>query len=328
MKTLLLLGATLFSILGPSGAFAGSATWNLNPGDGDWNKPANWTPATVPNGPGDVATFDFSNLPSVGLSASAEVSSLVFNPGAAIYSISPRPGNALTISGTGITNNSGQLQSFATTITGSGKPGEIFFVNSASAGSGTAFLNQGGGSFGNGTSFFDAATADNSAFTNAGGSVFGGLTQFFDSSTAGNGTFINLDSGIPLGGGGHTEFFDTSTAGHATITNEAGTGSFIFPGTVFFDDMSDAAESLITSNGAEVLFGIGAFATFDTASSGGNATIIANGGSVSGATTAFLGQSTAGSAILIARGNSSSERWSDHVSGVFHRWSFADQAGR
>jgi hypothetical protein len=128
MKTLLLRGATLFSILGPGGAFAGSATWNLNPGDGDWNKPANWTPATVPNGPGDIAGFDFSNLPSVGLSASAEVGSLVFNPGAAIYSISPRPGNVLTISATGITNSSGQLQSFATTVTGSGKPGEIFLL--------------------------------------------------------------------------------------------------------------------------------------------------------------------------------------------------------
>jgi autotransporter-associated beta strand protein len=305
MKTLLFLGATLFSILSPSGAFAGSATWNLNPGDGDWNKPVNWTPATVPNGPGDVATFDFSNGPSVSLSANTEVSSLVFNPGAAMYLITARPGKALTISATGITNNSGQLQSFATMINGAGQPGEIFFVNSASAGSNTAFLNQGGGALGHGTSFFDTATAENGAFTNAGGSVFGGLTQFFDSSTAGNATFIDLDSGIGLGGAGHTQFFDTSTAGHATITNEPGKTGFIFPGTVFFDDMSDAAESLITSNGTDQVFAVGAFATFDAASNAGNATIIANGGNVSGATTAFMGHSTAGSAMLIARGNSS-----------------------
>jgi len=305
MKTLLLLGATLFSILGPSRAFAGSATWNVNPGDGDWNKPANWTPATVPNGPGDIATFDFSISPSVSLSENTEVSSLVFSAGAATYLITARPGRALTISDTGITNNSGQLQSFATMINGAGSPGEIFFLNGASAGSSTAFLNQGGGALGHGTSFFDTATAGNGTFTNAGGSVFGGLTQFFDSSTAGNGTFINLDSGIGLGGAGHTQFFDTSTAGHATITNEPGRTGFIFPGTVFFDDTSDAAESLITSNGTDQVFATGAFATFDTASSAGNATIIANGGSVSGATTAFLGHSTAGSAMLIARGNSS-----------------------
>jgi fibronectin-binding autotransporter adhesin len=303
MKVLLQLAAAFFSLLG-SCAFAGSATWNLNPGDGDWNKPANWTPATVPNGPGDIATFDFSNLPSVSLSASTEVGALEFNPGAPIYLITPRPGNALTVSGTGITNNSGQLQSFATMVTGSGKPAEIFFVNSASAGSSTAFLNQGGGSLGNGTSFFDTATAGNGTFTNAGGSVFGGLTQFVDSATAGNATFINLASQIFLGGAGHTNFFGTSTAGQATITNSGGTGSFLFPGTVFFDDMSDAGESLITSNGADLIFGTGAFATFDGASSAGNATIIANGGNVSGATTAFTGHSTAGRAALIANGHS------------------------
>jgi len=308
MKTLLLLASTFLSILAPSGAFAGSATWNLDPGDGDWNKPANWTPATVPNGPGDTATFDFSNGSSVSLSASIEVSSLVFDPGAATYLITARPGKALTISGTGITNNSGQLQSFATMINGAGSPGEIFFLNGTGAGSNTTFLNQGGGALGNGTSFFDTATAENGAFTNAGGSVFGGLTQFFDSSTAGNGTFINLDSEIGLGGGGHTQFFDTSTAGHATITNEAGKTGFILPGTVFFDDLSDAAESLITSNGADQVFASGAFATFDTASSAGNATIIANGGSggfLSGATTAFMGHSTASNAMLIAKGNAS-----------------------
>jgi hypothetical protein len=101
MKTLLLLGVALFSIRSPGSAFAGSATWNLNPSNGDWNKPANWTPATIPNGPGDIATFDFSNRPSVALSANTEASSLVFNPGAAIYLIRPKPGNVLTISGTG-----------------------------------------------------------------------------------------------------------------------------------------------------------------------------------------------------------------------------------
>src|SRR6266446_2574459 len=35
-----------------TGAFGGSATWNLNPTSGDWNTATNWTPETVPNGPG------------------------------------------------------------------------------------------------------------------------------------------------------------------------------------------------------------------------------------------------------------------------------------
>src|SRR5262249_2932023 len=49
-------------------ARADSATWNLNPVDNDWNHPANWTPATVPNGPSDVATFGISNETSVRVS--------------------------------------------------------------------------------------------------------------------------------------------------------------------------------------------------------------------------------------------------------------------
>ena len=37
---------------------AGSATWNLNPASDLWSTASNWTPATVPNGPADTATFD------------------------------------------------------------------------------------------------------------------------------------------------------------------------------------------------------------------------------------------------------------------------------
>src|SRR5436305_46187 len=125
MKTSLLLSLALLSLLNSKSAFAGSATWNLNPDNSDWNTPGNWTPATVPDGPADIATFDFSNRRSVTLSASAEVSSLVFNPGAAAYLISPKPGNVLTISNTAITNNSGQLQSFATMVDGAGNQGLI-----------------------------------------------------------------------------------------------------------------------------------------------------------------------------------------------------------
>jgi hypothetical protein len=43
-------------------AHAGSATWNFSPSSGDWSTAANWTPATVPNGPADIATFDLSRI--------------------------------------------------------------------------------------------------------------------------------------------------------------------------------------------------------------------------------------------------------------------------
>ncbi len=61
-------GALLFLANGT--AQGGSATWNLNPTSGDWNTAANWTPATVPNGLSDIATFDASNITSVSLSSS------------------------------------------------------------------------------------------------------------------------------------------------------------------------------------------------------------------------------------------------------------------
>jgi len=37
---------------------------NLNPGSGDWNTAANWTPMTVPNGSADTATFALSSRSS------------------------------------------------------------------------------------------------------------------------------------------------------------------------------------------------------------------------------------------------------------------------
>src|SRR5947208_15938786 len=60
-----------FLLSAASSAFAGSATWNLNPTSGDWNTATNWTPATVPNGPNDTATFDVSNITDVFVSANA-----------------------------------------------------------------------------------------------------------------------------------------------------------------------------------------------------------------------------------------------------------------
>ena len=60
-----ILPALVFLILTNKAVRAGSATWNLNPGSGIWTTATNWTPATVPNGPGDIATFAVSNVTNV-----------------------------------------------------------------------------------------------------------------------------------------------------------------------------------------------------------------------------------------------------------------------
>src|SRR5436190_8448532 len=94
-------------------SLAGSATWNLDPTSGDWNTATNWTPATVPNGPTDMATFDLSNLTAISVEQTIiTLDSIVFNPGASAFTITvgPETGSSLVIVGAGITNNSGVIQ--------------------------------------------------------------------------------------------------------------------------------------------------------------------------------------------------------------------------
>jgi hypothetical protein len=120
--------------------YTGSATWNLNPTSGDWNTAANWTPPTVPNGPADTATFGVSNTTGISVSSGTEVEGIVFNPAASEFMITANPGQSLTLSGSGITNNSGTVQNLvAATTPSSGDIGGISFTNSATAGDQTLF---------------------------------------------------------------------------------------------------------------------------------------------------------------------------------------------
>jgi hypothetical protein len=127
---------------------AGSATWNLNPTSGDWNTDANWTPASVPNGAFDIATFDISNMTAVALSANTTVNSVAFTADASTYAITVGSNHALIVSGTGISNNSGISQNFVA----GGDPGTIEFFGAATAGAGTSFTASNGR--GGGTNIF------------------------------------------------------------------------------------------------------------------------------------------------------------------------------
>ena len=69
-------------------------------------------PNTVPNGPADIATFATSQRRAITPSEPTEVNSIVFSPGGAMFTITSGVGAPLTISGTGIVNNSGVTQSF------------------------------------------------------------------------------------------------------------------------------------------------------------------------------------------------------------------------
>src|SRR5947207_1050996 len=113
---------TLLFLLSAGGrAFAGSATWSLNPAGSSWFTATNWTPPTVPNGPGDTATFDVSNVTGIFVSEAItiDVNGIVFNAGASPFTLTVTSDvnsyeQIFKISGVGITNNSGIIQNFVT----------------------------------------------------------------------------------------------------------------------------------------------------------------------------------------------------------------------
>src|SRR6266705_2497175 len=186
-------------------ALAESATWSMNPISGDWNTATNWMPNTVPNGPSDTATFDVSSTTDISTSTTTEVSSIAFNPGASAFSIFAKAQFMLTISGSGIMNESNGTQDFVAAA-GALVAGEIaiLFENGATAGNNTRFTAKG------------ATTMERS-----GGGIF-----FYDASSAGSSDFIINGAAIINGGSssnGRVLFGGNSTAANATFTANAST---------------------------------------------------------------------------------------------------------
>jgi autotransporter-associated beta strand protein len=219
--------AVAISLLTPMIAHAGSATWGLNPGSGDWNTAANWTPTTVPNGPTDIATFALSNTTDVSISADTEVNGITFNSAATNpYFIPVNDGITLTLSGTGITNNSGITQNFMTRFSVE-DPGAIVFSNSATAGS-AAIDN-------NGYVLFSNTSTAGSANIQNGGT---GVINFSDTSTAGNAFIFN---------GNAVVFSDSSTAGNALIIGDEFT--------IFLNSSTAGSATIADIGGGEISFG-------------------------------------------------------------------------
>jgi hypothetical protein len=280
---LLLLFSTASSI------FANSATWKTSPATGDWNHAVNWTGSTLPNGPLDTATFAFSNTTGVSISANTEVNGIVFNASASVFTITANPSFTLTISGVGITNNSGITQNFLTDIDLSLNQGVIQFTNSATAGSLTLFTNPGGSVVsqgGSGILFFDTSTAGNGTFINEGGAISGaggGFIFFLGSSTAGSGIFNNRGGAVLDANGGSVDFFDASTAGNGTFISAGShnSGNHLGGGAVFFGS-STGGNGTFTMKGGEVSGAQGGVLQLSGGSTGGNASFTIEGGAVSG----------------------------------------------
>ena len=179
--TLTIVAALLF-LTAQRHALAGSATWSANPLSGDWNSATNWMPKTVPNGPADVATFGTSNVTDLSINSTiVEVASIVFDSGATPYTINIEVSN-LFLSGTGVVNNSGSVQSFVTPITANNN-GAVFFFNTASGGDMTSFGGDGGLFV-----FYDSSSAGSANFDVTSVGAFQAAMDFWDNTTAANAT--------------------------------------------------------------------------------------------------------------------------------------------
>jgi uncharacterized protein with beta-barrel porin domain len=267
-------------------ARAGSADW-ITPTTGDWNTAGNWTPATVPNGPADVATFSLSAITGVSISANTQVNGIVFDATATSpYTITIPATFTMTISGAGITNNSGVVQNFVT-ANGVGF-GTLAFTNSATAGTLTTITNLGGtaaGPISGLTTFNDTSTAGSATINNTGGSGggIGGETDFNGTSalvfpTAGTST-INNNAAVDalLSTGGFTVFNSFADAGTAIINNQGGTGPGVLGGTTTFNGTS-TADTAVINNNAGATSGFGGATTFNATSTAATSTINNNGG--------------------------------------------------
>jgi autotransporter-associated beta strand protein len=271
---------------------ADSATWLTSPPTRNWNHAANWTPATIPNGPSDTATFATSNKTELFLSADTEVNGIVFSPGASAFTITAPLSftTPLRISGGGVTNNSGITQNFVTPVDAS-DIGDIQFSNSATAGSLIVYTNRGGRTiYGGGEIvFLNASSAGDAIFINEGGAVSaagGGFIGFEDTASAGNGIFTNdggqvsgADGGLIRFGGVNRIF---STAANGSFTNNGGAVSGANGGRVELIDRAHAGHGTFINNGAVVTGAGGGVTLIEVLAHADNATLIANGGSGGG----------------------------------------------
>ena len=96
---------------------------------------------TVPNGPLDTATFGTSNATSPFVSAVTEVNGIVFSAGASAFTITASANTLFSITGAGVSNNSGIPQNFviAAAPDGSSIGGTVYFNDNSTTGTQTFF---------------------------------------------------------------------------------------------------------------------------------------------------------------------------------------------
>jgi len=177
MRAHLLTTTAAVGLLAATSAQAQDATWLLNPGSGSFNTATNWNPAVVPT---NTAIFGASNTTSILFEpfTTTSIGTLQFNPGAPayIFSTSSPLSTSISITGTGIVNNSSNAPTFII-----GNQANIFFRNASSAGNATIITTAGGL-----TAFVDSATGGNARFITTAGGAFDITSLSSDGMTAGS----------------------------------------------------------------------------------------------------------------------------------------------
>ncbi len=275
----LVLSAFLCALTNQSSQ-AGSATWQLDPAGNDWNAASNWMPNTVPNGPGEIATFEVSDQTDVSVNKPTEVNEIVFAPGASAFQITAQTSATLILSGVGISNNSGLEQNFvAATSPDTNVVGTIAFTNSATAGEGTLF------------------TVESSRKELG----YGAAIQFSGTSKAGTASFV-IDGGTEENSpGGNVNFSAQASADHATFTIHGAAGNgFSSGGSANFRSKATAGNATFVCEGSDNPNGYrGGGVVFENHATAGQSTIIVNGGISRSSSLAYFGdRASAGTAHI------------------------------
>jgi hypothetical protein len=253
-------------------SLADSATWNFNANSGYWRDYLNWNPPPWPNGATDVATFNASTITDVftTLGETIFLGGMVFNGNA--FTISAADG-AFVIGGSGITNNSGNIQNFVAGCGACG--GSIAFIEGATAGVNTAFTALAGpGTNAGDIGFSGTSTADHGTFIANGGAASGdagGEISFGDSATADHGTFTINGGAVSGASGCFMHFFNSSTAANGTFTVNGGLGGD--HGIFVFHENSTAGNAVLIANGGTGYGGLGGTIGFVQDSTGGTARV-------------------------------------------------------
>jgi autotransporter-associated beta strand protein len=210
---------------------AGSATWQGDYLDSPylWSYEQNWSPQTVPEDPGDVATFGAgAKLRKAYVDISITPGTILFPHGASQFHI--KIAANLTLLDKGIVNDSAFKQTFHVGIVD-----DFSFSGSASAGSNTLIT-------------IDAYLSNN------------GELVFDDSSTAAEATCIA--NGGTLGTGGYIRFFDHSRADRATLIADAGRNSDDYGALIIFYDYSQGDDARVILRGNDTAVSAGTLYVF------------------------------------------------------------------